>query len=93
MLVSMMHVRLSDSRTMIETVQIDFQLVLVQQLIVPSRRAAALHSTKVLAPARSTGVLFQALFFRSPKHTQNTKRNTYTLTNQLTEQSSLTHLF
>lgn len=51
---------------MIKAVQVDLQLVLVQQLIVPSRRTAALHRPEVLAPARPSRVLFQSFLFRPP---------------------------
>lgn len=71
--------------TMIETVQIDFQFVLVQQLVVTARRAASLHRPKVLAPARSPRVLFQSLLFRSSAQTNRLLNKTlvYSITQRV----------
>lgn len=51
---------------MAEGVQVDFELVLVEQPVVPGRAAAALHRPEVLRPARAPSVLLEPLLFRTP---------------------------
>lgn len=50
---------------MTKTIEIDFHLVLVEDLVMSGRRSA-FHRAEILAPSRPARVLFKSLFFSSP---------------------------
>ena len=55
-------------------VQVDLEFVLVEKLVVPWRMTsgtAALHTSKILRPPRSSSVFFQPLLLRSPDNEFN----------------------
>ena len=48
-----------------ETVEINLQLILVEQLVDTAGRGGSLHRPEVLTPASATRILLQSLFLRS----------------------------